>query len=94
MLLSVFRISGHSMEPTIKNGQKVLVSSVHFIFRQPRIGDIVAFRSQGKVFVKRISIIEEDKHFLEGDNEKDSMDSRQFGWIQKDQIVGKVMLGI
>ena len=87
-----FKISGHSMEPLIKNGQTVLVSSIPYFFSKPKIGDIVAIRKEEKVFVKRIFKIDKEKYFVKGDNEKDSLDSRDFGWIEKKEILGKLIL--
>jgi nickel-type superoxide dismutase maturation protease len=90
--LSVFKISGHSMEPTIRNGQFVLVNRLAYVFSSPQKGDIVAAKAEGKFFVKRIQKRENIKYFLVGDNQHDSLDSRKFGMIGKDQIIGKVML--
>jgi len=90
MLLTKFKIIGHSMTPGIKNGEKVLVSSIFYWFKNPQIGDIVAVIRDGKVFVKRITKTNENKYFLEGDNKKDSLDSRKFGFIAKEKIIGKV----
>lgn len=93
LLLSRFIISGHSMEPTIKNGESILVSSIPFLFSKPKIGDIVAFleKDSRKVFIKRIIKMNKNKYFLTGDNKKDSKDSRVFGWIGRREIVGKVV---
>ncbi|MEK7516936.1 MAG: S26 family signal peptidase [Patescibacteria group bacterium] len=88
---SRFVIHGHSMEPTIKNGQTVLVSSIPYLFSKPKIGDIVAFGKEGRVFIKRIARIENGKYFMRGDNSRDSIDSRQIGWIGKKEIVGRVI---
>jgi nickel-type superoxide dismutase maturation protease len=94
LLLSRFKISGHSMEPFIKNGQTVLVSSIPYLFSKPKISDIIAFKKTGKVFIKRIAKVKENKYFLKGDNEKDSLDSREFGWIEKGDILGKFIYKI
>jgi len=91
LLLSRFRISGHSMEPVIKNGETVLVSSIPYFFSKPKIGDIVAFRKLEQVFVKRITRIDGDEYFLKGDNKKDSLDSRDFGWIKKKDVLGRLI---
>ena len=55
LLLSRFTISGHSMEPTIKNGDSVFVSSVPFFFSKPKVGDIVLIRHSGERSDSRIS---------------------------------------
>lgn len=92
LLLSRFTISGHSMDPTILQGQTVLVSSIPFFFSKPKIGDIVAFKKPEKVFIKRIVKVDGEKYFVSGDNKNDSLDSRRFGWILKKDIIGKVIL--
>jgi nickel-type superoxide dismutase maturation protease len=91
LLLTKFRITGHSMEPTIKSKQMVLASGLFYLFKKPRIGDIVAFREKDKVFIKRIQRVVRDKYFLTGDNREDSLDSRKFGFISQEQILGKII---
>jgi len=80
------------MEPTIQNGQTVLVSSIPYFFSKPKIGDVVAFKKDNKVLIKRIGKIDGKKYFVSGDNKEDSMDSRKFGWLTKKDILGKVIL--
>ena len=91
LLLSKFKISGHSMEPTIKDRQRVLISKIPYFFSEPSVEEIVAFKKNQKVFVKRIVKRKGDKYFLEGDNSKDSLDSRSFGFVSKNDILGKVI---
>ena len=93
LLLSRFKISGHSMEPTLLHGQTILVSNISYLFSKPKINDIVALRERksGIVFIKRIVKVDGEKYFVSGDNKKDSMDSKDFGWIEKGEIVGKVL---
>jgi nickel-type superoxide dismutase maturation protease len=90
-LLAKFKVVGHSMEPVIKNQESVLVSNLVYWFKKPKIGDIVAFREAGKILIKRITKIKEGKYFLTGDNQKDSLDSRNFGLISRQEILGKVI---
>jgi nickel-type superoxide dismutase maturation protease len=93
LLLSKFKISGHSMTPTIKNGDTVLVSCIFYLFINPKINDIVAFKDKnGQVLIKRIIGIQNNKYYLYGDNKQDSYDSRSFGFIMRSQILGKMFL--
>ena len=80
------------MEPTIKNGQKVIISSIPYLFYKPKQNDIIAFRKNANILIKRINKIENDKYFVLGDNEDDSLDSRKFGLIDRKEIVGKIIL--
>jgi signal peptidase I len=91
LLLSKFKILGHSMEPTIKNNGSVLVSQIPFLFIKPKVKDIIAFKMNNKILIKRIMEIDKNKFFLKGDNLKDSLDSSNFGFISKNDIVGKVI---
>jgi nickel-type superoxide dismutase maturation protease len=91
LLLAKFKVIGHSMEPLIKNRDMVLASSLFYLFKKPQIGDIVAFRDTDKILIKRVTNISKEKYFLEGDNKKDSLDSRKFGFISKQKILGKVI---
>lgn len=48
----------------------------------------------GKDIIKRIQNIHDRNTFeifVTGDNPKESTDSRSFGWIKKNQIIGKVI---
>ncbi|MDO8659757.1 MAG: nickel-type superoxide dismutase maturation protease [Candidatus Parcubacteria bacterium] len=90
MLLSKVRIIGHSMEPALKDDQIVIVSSIPYFFKKPRVGDIVILRHERHI-IKRIEKIKDDKFFVVGDNKKESTDSRKFGWILKKTILGKVI---
>lgn len=79
---------GNSMYPTLKPNQDILVWCW---FYTPKLGDIVAVKVAGKEMIKRMQMSSDRGAFVLGDNEKESTDSRNFGWIKKDQIIGKVI---
>lgn len=83
-----FTVYGNSMLPTLKHGQDVLVRCW---FYQPKTGDMVVIKKNGKEMVKRIQRVSGRKYFVVGDNQKRSTDSRKFGWINKKDIIGKVI---
>lgn len=89
--LSRFIVYGHSMEPTIRDHQIVFVSNLPYLLLKPKIGDIVAFRNKDSVFIKRITKISNESYFVKGDNKKDSFDSKDFGLIDKKEVLGKVI---
>ena len=80
------------MTPTFVSGEKVLAISYHFLFKKPRVGEIVIVKlsKERKSFLKRIVKIKQNTYFVLGDNKKESTDSRSFGWIKKESIKGKV----
>jgi signal peptidase I len=94
MLLSKFKILGHSMEPTLRNGQVVLISKLPYFFKKPHVNDIVAFENEKEVLIKRIAKINSKEIFVKGDNLSDSIDSRKLGFINVNKIIGKVIYKI
>lgn len=82
------------MEPTLRFGSTILVSTIPYLFSKPKIGDIVLAQLKGekKYIIKRISKVENQKYFLTGDNKEDSLDSKQLGWFERKQILGEVIL--
>ena len=93
MFLSKVKVVGHSMEPALKQNQTVIVSSVPYLIGKPKVRDIIILQRE-RYIIKRISKIKGDKVFVVGDNKKASTDSRDFGWVSRKEIVGKVVLKI
>ena len=91
MLFSLFKASGHSMEPKIKNGSFFIATIIPYLLSKPKIGDAVVFENDGKMIVKKLVKIEKGKYFIEGENR---LDSKKFGPIEKKQIKGKVIIKI
>ena len=96
---------GHSMEPAIKNGTVLIVNKLRYGLRLPRQreylinwakpkpGEVVVFYTPtGELAVKRcIEINEWGSFYVEGDNENASYDSRSYGPVHVDNIIGKVL---
>lgn len=81
------------MNPTFNAGDKILVNNLSYFLSKPRIGDVVVLKRE-KYIIKRIAKVENNKFYIIGDNKKESTDSRSFGWVNKKEIVGKVILKI
>ncbi|MBU3978243.1 nickel-type superoxide dismutase maturation protease [Patescibacteria group bacterium] len=81
------------MYPILRSGDFVLVNRLAYLYSAPKIGDIVAARDprDGKIIIKRVIKIENTKYHVEGDNRTASTDSRDFGLIDKNNIIGKVI---
>ncbi|MBI2600409.1 S26 family signal peptidase [Candidatus Daviesbacteria bacterium] len=78
------------MLPTLKPGQDIL-SFNWWKLLGLKIGDLVVVTKNGKKIVKRIKMLDNRQLFILGDNEKMSTDSRTFGWIKEEDILGKVI---
>ncbi len=87
------RVEGNSMEPTILSGDLVIYRPINSTKNLLKEGSIVVLMHPLKnktLIVKRIDLIEKDAIMLLGDNQSRSIDSRQFGLIQKEAIKGIV----
>jgi type IV secretory pathway protease TraF len=76
------------MLPTFKPDQ--IIIGLHW-YMNLKINDVIIAKIEKREIIKRIIKIENQKVWLEGDNEKESTDSRTFGWISKEAIVAKVI---
>ena len=77
-------VSGLSMIPTLAPGERLLVRTDGPIV----IGDIVVFRRADQFEVKRITRIQTEGVFVQGDNDLVSTDSRTYGVIPHEEVIG------
>ena len=87
------RVVGTSMEKTLKEGDLITYKKLNPKNIDLEIGDIVVAshpKTKNKLIIKRIHGIFQNKFDLRGDNSLSSTDSREFGLIELDLIIGKV----
>lgn len=77
-------VSGLSMIPTLAPGERLLVRLDGPIV----LGDIVVFNREQQFDIKRILRIEADGIFVQGDNDLVSTDSRTYGLIPYEKVIG------
>jgi phage repressor protein C with HTH and peptisase S24 domain len=75
------------MIPTLAPGERLLVRLDGPIV----IGDIVVFKRDPQFDVKRVLRIESDGVFVQGDNDLVSTDSRSYGLIPFEDVLGTVI---
>lgn len=75
------------MTPSLRSGSLVLFTSL----KNPREGDIVVAMLAGVEVVKRVASIKNDKLYLTGDNAQSSVDSREYGPVNRGAISGVVI---
>jgi len=83
------RVHGESMLPQLPAGKIVIT---HKLFRSLKPGDIVIVRHNGLEKIKRVAAINGQKLYIRGDNPAQSTDSRHFGWLDAQTVVGKVLI--
>jgi signal peptidase I len=110
-------VSGESMLPTLKSGQRVLTSKAYWLVGPIKQKDVVVLRDDGPTgyIIKRVykmageivdwSLVPETFDFRQGefrvpegniyvigDNREVSEDSRKFGPVPLDKVIGKVVI--
>jgi nickel-type superoxide dismutase maturation protease len=81
------------MRPTLEPGDRLLVDTGAFRARPPRPGEIVVVMDPelpGRWLVKRVAQVVDGSVSVFGDAGSASRDSRQFGPVPQDSIIGRV----
>ncbi len=128
-----FKVEGSSMQPSLSNGQYIIVNKVVYKLRSPHRGEIVVFDPpqdsspyikrviglpgevvegrRGKIYIDGSSLSEpylegikvnsfsryrvpDGYYFVLGDNRGNSQDSRSFGAVPEDDIIGKAWISL
>lgn len=93
-------IAGESMRPTLGEGEWWLARRTTIRregdrpARDIRAGDIVVFthpRGDGLIAIKRVVLTDPAGLWVEGDNPQASTDSRQFGLLPRDRVLGRLL---
>ncbi len=86
-------VSGNSMYPLIRPGQTLIVNRYAYLFSLPDVDDVLVFRhpDSGELLVKRVSAIADGPMYhVRGVNLPESLDSRHFGGLTPEVIIGRV----
>jgi nickel-type superoxide dismutase maturation protease len=93
MPIRIFKVADRSMEPALKSGDYVFATAW---FSKLKVGDIVILKHPARPIkiVKRISAISDKSAYVIGDNKSESEDSRSFGSVPRESILGRVLLTV
>ena len=87
MSIGLAIIYGHSMIPSYAPGEVVLVK-----YGAPfTVGDVVLINFTHRTDIKRVKEILGNRVFVQGDHEAVSIDSRNYGPVKDNLIIGKVI---
>ena len=87
------RVVGNSMASLLSEGDLITYKKINHKNLDLNIGDVVVAlnpKNKSKLIVKRIYRIYQNKFDLRGDNFSESTDSREWGLVELNLIVGKV----
>ena len=88
-------VKGHSMEPTLADGDWLLVDPLAYSARFPRVGELVVItdpRDEGRLLVKRVATVTDDGvASLVGDHPAHA-DEQDLGEVDPDAVVGRPWL--
>jgi phage repressor protein C with HTH and peptisase S24 domain len=93
-MCKILKVSGYSLSPHYQDGDYVLVAPP-FLSGAIRPGNVLAFRQPGyDIMIKRVeSVLPGNRLFVVGNNDR-SVDSREFGPISRQAVIGRVILHI
>ena len=88
-----FRVAGLSMEPTLREGQTVLVDLGAYRSASPEPGDVLLATMPGSRLpsIKRLRSIDKEGLDLRGDNAAMSTDSVTLGPVSPSALLGRVV---
>jgi nickel-type superoxide dismutase maturation protease len=92
-MIQILRVTGESLSPFFQEGDFVVICKIPFVLRKVKAGDIVVFRHpEYGTLIKKVERISPsgEEIFVIG-NHPESTDSRQFGTLHRNQLIGKVL---
>jgi signal peptidase I len=91
-MLRLLKVTGNSLTPEYQEGDFVLISKIPFLFVPPSPGDIIAFYQAGYgLLIKSIQQVSSDGSLNVIGTPSESIDSRVFGPVRRESILGKVI---
>jgi signal peptidase I len=92
-MLKFVKISDNSLSPDYQERDYVLITKFPFFLGSLRRGDVVVFRHPlYGMMIKKVSRVAGDgKEIYVVGTHENSVDSRQFGAVRKDALIGKVI---
>ena len=89
-------VTGHSMEPTLRDGDWLLVDPDAYRLRSPRPGELVVAydpRAEGRVIVKRVAFVEDGERLrVGGDHPAHASDIEAIGGLLPSAVIGRPWL--
>ncbi len=100
-----FIVSGSSMVPTFHDGDYLIINEIGYRFEEPERDEVIVFRypkNPSQFYIKRIiglpgetingTTLGENEYYVMGDNRNASSDSRYWGPLKRNLIIGRAAI--
>ena len=92
-MIRMIKVTGESLSPLFHEGDYVLITTIPFVVNKIKVGDTIVFQhtSYGTL-IKQVEQANREEGTLSviGTN-PNSVDSRRFGPIRREDVIGKVI---
>lgn len=102
--ICIFYVAGVSMEPSICSGSLVVAQGLRGQHWDLEVGEVYVFMSGDDLMVKRLvatsvataedSALRRDGYIMIGDNVTESYDSRNYGPVERQNVLARVLYAI
>jgi nickel-type superoxide dismutase maturation protease len=92
-MLRVIKVTGASLSPEYREGDYVVVTTIPFFLNRVRVGDVVVFRhpEYGELIKRVEKITPGSREFFVVGTHPNSVDSRVFGALPRETLLGRVI---
>jgi len=92
-MFKVVKVAGRSLYPEYKEGDFLILSKIPFFLNYIKKDNVIVFHHSiyGQMVKKVFDLDERNNKYYVIGTHPDSLDSRQLGWIDAHQIIGKVI---
>jgi nickel-type superoxide dismutase maturation protease len=92
----MIKVTGESLSPLFREGDYVVVATIPFVVNRIEAGDTIVFQHPTYgTMIKQVEFADREQSTVSVVGiHPDSVDSRRFGLIKREDVIGKVILRI
>jgi signal peptidase I len=92
-MFRMIKVTGESLSPLFHEGDYVFITTIPFVVNKIRAGDTILFRrSASEAWIKQVEWVDDEQGTLSVVGlHPNSVDSRRFGPIRREDVIGKVI---
>lgn len=92
-MLRVIKVTGDSLSPDYREGDYVVIATIPFFLNRIQVGDVIVFQQPAfGTLIKKVAQVEgAGEHYFVVGAHPDSVDSRHFGLVARQSLIGRVI---